>query len=77
MSNNDGPFYQFKHRGSVIHARRVKRVKVIQTDREKIVLHPGDWEIIGTDGTSYGNTDDQFTNHYEPVDDEAQEYLSS
>jgi len=72
---SDGPFFKFKHRQTVIQARRVTRAKVIKTDREKIVLHPGDWEIIGTDGTNYGNTDDQFTGHYEPVDDDAREYL--
>jgi hypothetical protein len=60
----NGPYRKFKHNDTEVLARQVDETTVIKTDRGKIVLHAGDWEIIDEDGTRYGNTDEKFRRNY-------------
>lgn len=65
----EAPFRKYRHNSTEVMARQVARKKVVETDKGKIVLHPGDWEIIDEDGTVYGNTDDKFWRNYQELDE--------
>jgi len=60
----DRPYQEYIHEKTKVLARQVEETVVIRTDRGKIVLHPGDWEIIDEDGTRYANTDEKFQKNY-------------
>jgi hypothetical protein len=60
----DGSFRTFVHNSTEVQARRVDKITIVKTDRGKIVLHAGDWEIIDEDGTVYANTDEKFQRNY-------------
>lgn len=62
------PYQKYRHNTTEVFARQVDEVTVIKTDRGKIVLHPGDWEIIDEDGTRYANSDGKFRRNYEEAD---------
>jgi hypothetical protein len=72
---NDGPFFWFMHKRTKVQARRVKAHKVIHTDRGKIVLEPGDFEILDEGGVTYANSPDQFERNYAPNDDRSRRHM--
>jgi hypothetical protein len=72
---NDGPFFWFRHKATKVQARRVRTRRVIHTDRGKVVVEPGDFEILEEGGVSYVNFPDQFERNYAPDDERARKYL--